>query len=146
MKDLVGIRRKYLKIEKAPTILIADDIRDILKKYLEKGGYDIVTSDNSEEAVKALKEYNISLAIVDLKMSNVHRFLDFVIKQRSFIPVIILTDYIDVQRAVEVMKNGGFKVLTKPIKETQLFYAIESTLRDMDDSDATKPFESDGNG
>ena len=50
-------------------ILVADDeaeIREVLRLYLEKEGYEIVEAADGTEALRLLKEETIDLAILDI--------------------------------------------------------------------------------
>ena len=52
-------------------ILVADDeadIREILRLYLEKEGYEIVEAADGMEAVRRIKEEKIDLALLDIMM------------------------------------------------------------------------------
>lgn len=118
------------------TILVADDeegIRDILRNHLEKEGYKVITSENGEEAIDALKESDISLAITDLKMPKVDGFgvIDYVKKHCKFVPVIVLTGYVDIEIAVSAMKMGCFDYITKPIKRDELMDVVRDALSKM---------------
>ena len=57
--------------EMAYRILVADDeaeIREVLRLYLEKEGYEIVEAADGTEALRLLKEETIDLAILDIMM------------------------------------------------------------------------------
>lgn len=133
-------------VYKGKTVLVADDekfIRDIMKLHLENGGYRVMLSENGEEAIKVLRSYNVSVAVMDIKMPKVDGFgvLDFVKRNCRNIPVIMLTGYVDVDTAVEAMKKGSIDFLTKPIKKDRLLDAVEYALKSMDSSEIHKPFE-----
>ena len=52
-------------------ILVADDeaeIREVLRLYLEKEGYEIVEAADGTEAVRLVKEEKIDLALLDIMM------------------------------------------------------------------------------
>jgi CheY-like chemotaxis protein len=127
------------------TVLVADDekfIRDILKLHLENSGYNVMLSENGEEAIKVLRSYNVSVAVMDIKMPKVDGFgvLDFVKRHCRNVPVIMLTGYVDVDTAVEAMKRGSIDFLTKPIKKDRLLDAVDYALKAMDSTDSNEPF------
>ena len=143
MEPVIG---DHMKSDKKKTVLVVDDevaIRDVLKLHLEKGGYNVVLSENGEEAINALKCKDISIALTDIRMPKVDGFgvLDFVNEHRRHIPVILLTGYVDVQTAVEAMKKGSVDYLTKPIRKNELLSAVDHALKDNDPSRRPKPFE-----
>ncbi len=131
------------------TVLIADDeesVREIVKIHLENQGYNVITSENGEEAIDALKENDISLAITDLKMPKVDGFgvLDFIKKNYDFIPAIVLTGYVDVDLAVEAMKKGCFDYITKPIKKDEFIEIVGNALKKHGHKLEHKDFEISG--
>lgn len=132
--------------EKTTTVLVVDDeevIRDIVRHHLEKEGFHVFTSENGEDAINTLKEHDISLAITDLKMPKVDGFgvLEYVKKHCSFIPVIVLTGYVDVQLAVSAMKKGCFDYITKPIKKEDLIDVVQNALSKMGEERTIRNFK-----
>ncbi len=132
--------------EDAATILVADDeehIRDILRHHLENEGFNVITSENGEEAIDALNENDISLAITDLKMPKVDGFgvVEYVKKHCSFLPVIVLTGYVDIEMAVTAMKKGCFDYITKPIKRDELMDVVRDALSKMKTERAQQEFK-----
>ncbi len=130
------------------TILVADDeesIREIVRLHLEKQGYNVITSKNGEEAIDALEEFEISLAITDIKMPKVDGFgvLDYVKTHCSYVPVIVLTGYIDVETAVTSMKKGAIDYVSKPIKRDEFIDVVKNILSKKPTLDL-KPFEISG--
>jgi CheY-like chemotaxis protein len=144
---LIGsIHGDIMKDDKKKTVLVADDevaIRDVLKLHLEKGGYNVILSEDGEEAIDALKCNDISLALTDIRMPKVDGFgvLEYVNEHRNHIPVILLTGYVDVQTAVEAMKKGSVDYLTKPIRKNELLSAVDRALKGYDPSSRPEPFE-----
>ena len=56
------------------TVLICDDEKDIvsaLKIYLEAEGFNTISAYNGNEAVKAVNENDVQLALLDIMMPNV---------------------------------------------------------------------------
>ncbi len=119
------------------TILVVDDeevIRDTLRIHLEKEGYRVVTSENGLDALEALKEDEVSLVITDIKMPKLDGFgvLEHARKNYGYVPVVMLTGYIDVELAVDAMKMGSFHYLTKPVRKKELIATVEDALKKTD--------------
>ena len=131
------------------TVLIVDDeesIREIVRLHLENQGYNVITSEDGEEAIDALKEFDISLAITDIKMPKVDGYgvLDYVKTHCSYVPVIVLTGYIDVETAVTSMKKGAVDYIPKPIKRDEFIDVVKNALRNKGLTLDLKPFEISG--
>ncbi|MCK5292384.1 MAG: response regulator [Thermoplasmata archaeon] len=119
------------------TILVVDDeevIRDTLRIHLEKEGYRVVTSKNGKDAIEALEEDEVSLVITDIKMPKLDGFgvLEHTRKHYSYVPVVMLTGYIDVNLAVDAMRMGSFHYLTKPVRKKELIATVEDALKKTD--------------
>lgn len=118
---------------KGKTILIVDDeesIRDTLRIHLEGAGYKVLSSENGQEAIDILRESKVSLVITDIKMPKVDGFavLDYARQHLQYVPVVMLTGYIEVDLAVKSMKGGSYHYLTKPFKKIELMNVVEEAL------------------
>ena len=127
-------------------MLVVDDeesIRDVVSYYLKKEGYNVITSQNGEEAIDLLKECTPSLAITDLRMPKVDGFgvMDYVREHCGFMPVIVLTGYVDLDLAVSAMKKGCFDYITKPIKKEALINVVKKALAKMREDSKSRSFE-----
>ncbi len=76
-------------------ILVADDeaeIREVLRLYLEKEGYEIVEAAEGTEAVRLIREEKIDLALLDIMMPGMdgYRVLRN-IREENNLPVIMLS-------------------------------------------------------
>jgi len=128
------------------TILVADDeesIREIVKHHLKNQGYNVITSENGEDAIKVLKKNEISLAITDLKMPKVDGYgvIDYIKTHCSYVPVIVLTGYIDIETAVSSMKKGAVDYIPKPIKRDDFINVVKSALKKKNLKKDLNPFE-----
>ena len=114
-------------------ILVVDDDRnllELLKMRLESSNYEVTTTINEEEAIKAVKSQVFDLSLVDLQLLN----QDGISLMEEFhlilpdMPVIILTAYGSIENAVEAMKRGAYSYLTKPFDHQDLLLQIERAL------------------
>ena len=116
------------------TVLVVDDeesIRDTMRIHLESEGFGVVTSENGKDAIDALKRHDVSIVVTDIKMPVLDGFalLDHVRERYSFLPVIMLTGYVDVNMAVDAMRRGSSDYVTKPVRKKELIAAVENVLR-----------------
>ena len=108
-----------------PLLLIADDERPVLQMLERLGdriGYDIVTCEGGQDALRAMRERTPDLALVDLRMPDLGG-MDVLRQLRLEAPacqVAIMTAYGAIDSAVEAMKLGAREYITKPFDFAQL--------------------------
>lgn len=114
-------------------ILIVDDeqnILDVVKAYLEKEGYEVVTALDGELALKIVEEETIHLVVLDLMLPKVSgEEVCRRIRAHSDIPIIMLTAKIDEEDKIEGISIGADDYLTKPFSVRELVVRIGALLR-----------------
>jgi two-component system nitrogen regulation response regulator GlnG len=100
-------------------VLIVDDdesVRWVLKKSLEKEGIETVLAKDGTEALERLKEGDIALVLMDIRMPGMSGLeaLDKIQTGGRGPAVIIMTAQATMQNAIEAMRRGAFDYITKP--------------------------------
>jgi PleD family two-component response regulator len=116
-------------------VLVVDDeehIRRILKFQLEKNGYEVVTAENGEEALKFVRRSMPDLILLDLMMPKIDGFevcrqlrADF---QTSQIPIIMLTAKSDLPDKIKGLQGGANDYLVKPYSNEELMLRVNNVL------------------
>jgi DNA-binding NtrC family response regulator len=119
-------------LEKA-AILIVDDEENLLlllEKILSKQGYQVVTAQNSHEAIALAEKRAFQLAILDIKMFPLDGLglLDEIKSRCPSTAVIMITAYPTVDTRTECLKKGASTYLTKPVDLQELKSTVESLL------------------
>ena len=114
-------------------ILVVDDeesVRDLLQRVLKEAGYNVVTAANGQEALDKMSELSIGVVLLDIKMPGLDGFqvLDH-IRQRSDIPVIMLTAISEVTNVRDSLALGADDYIRKPFKTRELLARIQAKLR-----------------
>ena len=114
-------------------ILVVDDERNIrnnLKMVLEAAGYTVDTASNGDEAFLHVKEGRYDIVFVDIQMPKMGglELLGYLRGLRPKMPVVMLTAYGSVSRAVEAMKLGAVDFLEKPFDPKNLLLLCEEIL------------------
>jgi two-component system response regulator FlrC len=116
------------------TILIVEDDRSLaeaLRDTLELEGYRVLAASNSAEALTILAEEAIDLVLSDVHMQGMdgHGLLRTVKQRWSEIPVLLMTAFGSISKAVEAMRAGASDYLTKPFEASALLAAVGKYVR-----------------
>lgn len=115
------------------TILLVDDEANILKvlsAILRKNGYEVHTSKTAEEAVGKAEREKIDTIITDYKLPGMNgaELLASLKARGSTIPVIMLTAYGTIEKAVDAMRKGAFSYLAKPVNPDELLIVTREAV------------------
>ncbi len=116
-----------------PRVLVIDDekpICEILKKFLEKKGYEVSTANNGAEGVGVAKQERIDIAICDIKMPGMSglEVTREIKKVDQRIPVLIITAYPTMDSAIEALKSGAYDYLVKPVHLEEIGEKVDRAL------------------
>lgn len=118
------------------TLLIVDDDyahRNMLKLMLENWHYRAFEVESGEDAVDFVKKQAVDLVLCDVRMTNMDGFATLLAihEWNPAIPVVLMTAYSSVEKAVEAMKMGAYSYVTKPLDfevlKATLYNALEHT-------------------
>ena len=118
------------------TILVVDDERhivDLLRLYLEKEGFAVVSAGDGEEALALHARHDPSLVILDLMLPKVDGFeVCREVRRRGETPIIMLTARSDDVDAVVGLELGADDYVTKPFNPRALVARVRAVLRRTD--------------
>ncbi len=114
-------------------ILLVDDdhrLRDLLKDYLHEKNLQVFTCEDFIEAKEVLKFFTFDLVILDRMMPSGDGvdLISFV-KNKSNIPVIILTAMGEDINKIHGLKTGSDDYVTKPFEPEELYLRIVKLLK-----------------
>lgn len=111
-------------MNKAKILVVEDDLglREALTDTLELAGYAVVTASNGEEGLAQMDRVNVDMVVSDVEMSPVdgHAFLEMIKTRRPQLPVIMMTAYGTIQKAVSAIRAGAADYLVKPFDSKRL--------------------------
>jgi len=115
------------------TILIVDDEKNyllVLEDLLIDEGYQVLTADTGHRAVELLGQHDLDAVITDMKMPGMDgmALLEHVHLKYPDLPVIMMTAYGSVEKAVEAMRKGAFDYILKPFKNEELKLTIRKAV------------------
>jgi len=109
----------------AASILIVDDeaaVRDSLKSWFEKDGYQADSAFDAVDALKKLSARSWDVVLLDIKMPSISG-MELLQRVREIDPdimCIMITAYASVETAVEALKGGAFDYVVKPVDPDDL--------------------------
>ncbi|MDE8268163.1 response regulator transcription factor [Erysipelothrix rhusiopathiae] len=113
-------------------ILIVDDdkeIRDLMKRYLEIDGYEVVVASDGHDAMRALDE-SIKLVILDVMMPEITGFeVSEAIRKQHNVPILFVSAKATEQDKFVGFSVGGDDYLSKPFSFSELSLRVKSLLR-----------------
>ena len=118
----------------APSILIVDDevsaLRSSRRTLRAHGFENVLTCGDSREALGMVRDYRISLLLLDLIMPHVsgEEILAEVSRLQPDLPVVVITAEQEVGAAVRCMKLGATDYLLKPVATEQLVATVERAI------------------
>lgn len=115
------------------TILIVDDEKHypmILAEVLQEEGYACFTASSGVEALDIFENEFVDLVLTDVKMPGMDgiELLSRIKEINPDAPVIVMTAYGSVEKAVEAMQEGAYTFITKPFENETLLTHISKAL------------------
>lgn len=113
-------------------ILVVDDcpdIRQILSDRIEVLGYEAITAENGIEALERISQEEFDLIFLDIQMPQMSGIQVLKkVKDHLKIPIITITAFGTIEKAVEAIKEGAFDFITKPFSPDHLELVIKKAL------------------
>lgn len=115
------------------TILVVDDEqvhRFMLCSMLKEWGWSCVEADDGDTAIEAVNRKAYDAVLMDVRMARVSGREAFEKIHADFphLPVIIMTAYSSVDDAVNIIKEGAYDYLTKPLDFDRLRLSLERAI------------------
>jgi DNA-binding response OmpR family regulator len=114
-------------------ILVADDdknIAELLRLYLEKGGYTVVIAGDGEEAIAKFTPENPDLVLLDIMMPKLDGWqVCREIRKKSNCPIIMLTAKGETFDKVLGLELGADDYVVKPFDSKEIVARIKAVLR-----------------
>ncbi len=115
------------------TVLIVDDEKNyppILGAVLEEEGFEALTAASGQEALQRLGEADVDIVLTDMKMPGMDgiELLEEIKKRDPELPVIMMTAYGTVDKAVEAMQKGAYSYILKPFDNKRLVLFVNKAV------------------
>jgi DNA-binding response OmpR family regulator len=114
-------------------VLVVDDepmVRDVLERYLRKEGFEVDVAVDGDDALERAAAGNPDLVLLDLMLPKRDGYEVFgVIRERSQVPVIMLTARGEETDRVVGLELGADDYVTKPFSPREVVARVRSVLR-----------------
>jgi two-component system NtrC family response regulator len=115
------------------TILIVDDEKNyplVLSAVLQDEGFETLTANSGHEALAVLEHSDVDLVLTDMKMPKMDgiELLQRIKTIDAELPVIMMTAYGTVEKAVEAMQKGAYSYILKPFDNEQLILYVNKAI------------------
>ena len=115
------------------TVLVVEDerkIRDLLRGYLQRDGFDVLTTDSGAEAITMADRTRPDLVLLDLRLPDVPgEDVAREIRGRAAVPIVMLTAKSEEQERIRGLELGADDYVTKPFSPRELMLRIHAVLR-----------------
>lgn len=126
----------------ARTVLIVEDetkIRELLRSYLEREGFDVLTTGSGAEAITLAGRAAPDLIVLDLGLPDVPgEEVAREIRQSSRVPILVLTAKSAEQDRIRGLELGADDYVTKPFSPRELMLRVQAILRRGHDDSPTR--------
>lgn len=115
-------------------IIVVDDESIVLgscQRVLEEDGFEVFLVTSADETIKAIRDKEPSLLLIDLKMPNGDGIylMKEVKKKWPYIPIMVMSGYNTAESIVEAAKMGATTFVAKPFTPDELLGAVRQVIQ-----------------
>jgi two-component system response regulator FlrC len=117
-----------------PAVLIVEDdatLREAFGEMLTLAGHRVIEAADAEAALVRLASEPVALVLSDVQMPGAdgHALLRAIRERSAELPVVLMTAYGTIERAVTAMRDGATDYLVKPFEAEELIALVERLVR-----------------
>ncbi|MEU8233273.1 response regulator transcription factor [Actinoplanes sp. NPDC048967] len=132
-----------------PVLVVEDDreIRDLVRRYLERAGHAVHTTGSGAEALRLLDTADPAVLVLDLGLPDIDGLTVLAAaRDGRQVPVVVLTARSAVEDRIDGLRRGADDYVTKPFSPTELVLRIEAVLHRTRGAQAERVVTSYGAG
>ncbi|MCP5046123.1 MAG: sigma-54-dependent Fis family transcriptional regulator [bacterium] len=123
-------------MDKKNVLLVDDDTKVLflLSDALGEQGFNVTTTTLPSEAMEILKKEPIDLVVLDLVMPGIDGIetLQALKKRKPHVPVIMLSGYGTIEKAVKCIKLGAHDFLVKPVSSDKIGITLKNAISQLE--------------
>lgn len=128
-------------------LVVEDDLslQEALRDTLELAGYAVHTAGDGRAALDVLDKERVEIVVSDVQMQPMdgHALLKRIKARHAELPVVLMTAYGTIQRAVEAMRDGAVDYLVKPFDAEVLVHMVSRLLPGAEAAGSFRPVAED---
>ena len=111
-----------------------DNVRKVLRLTLAKAGYDVVEAQHGGEGIETIGSDDnalmLDVIISDIRMPKINGLeaIAFFQQQYPSVPIIVVTGYPDQKMATDLLTQGVFDYLVKPVDKDKLLATVAAAM------------------
>ena len=126
------------------TVLVVEDereIRDLLRRYLERAGHSVLSTESGAEAIRLVSEGSADLVLLDLGLPDIDgtEVLRAAREGHRRTPVLVLTARSAVEDRISGLSLGADDYVTKPFSPTEVVLRVGAVLGRSRQADGRDP-------
>ncbi len=126
-------------MSRSQVLIVEDDpsLQEALCDTLSLAGFPVLAAGNGSAALQALQQDDIGMVISDVQMDQMdgHTLLKKIKDAHPQLPVVLMTAYGTIQKAVDAMRSGATDYLVKPFEPEVLVDMISRYLPRLEQSE-----------
>ncbi len=124
-------------------VLIIDDDMDmctLLSRFLTRNGYETDVAYSGQKGIAKFEEENFDAVLCDFRLGNMDgkEVMLAIKKIKPETIVLIITGYSDIKTAIDVIKQGAFDYITKPLIPDEVISVLNKALNQSTESSPAK--------
>lgn len=113
------------------TVLVVEDdrdIRELLRRYLERAGHAVLTTGSGLEALRLVEASHVDLVLLDLGLPDLDGIEVLASARRVNLPVVVLSARSTVEERINGLTAGADDYVTKPFSPTEVVLRVAAVL------------------
>jgi two-component system response regulator HydG len=124
-------------------VLIIDDDMDmctLLSRFLTRNGYETDVAYSGQKGIAKFEEENFDAVLCDFRLGNMDgkEVMLAIKKIKPETIVLIITGYSDIKTAIDVIKQGAFDYITKPLIPDEVISVLNKALNQPSEASQAK--------
>ena len=124
-------------------VLIIDDDMDmctLLSRFLSRSGYETDVAYSGQKGIAKFEEENFDAVLCDFRLGNMDgkEVMLAIKKIKPEAIVLIITGYSDIKTAIDVIKQGAFDYITKPLIPDEVLSVLNKSLNQSPEPQSAK--------